>query len=260
MAAYAVYAFCRMLDDAVDQEGADGQQLERLMACLDPLDNAGDFERFSPAVQAFVATVNRYHLPRQLFADLAHGCRMDLTISRYATWRDLEHYCYHVAGVVGLIMSPILGLQNPVAERQAVMMGNAMQLTNILRDVKEDWDRGRLYLPAEDLARFGYTEADLAHGVVNDMFRALIQFEVNRARTMFREGADGLCHLADDGSRFTACAMAVIYSGILTQIERRRGDVLSGRAATSTLQKLASLPAIWRLNRRRPDQSVPDVF
>ena len=117
---------------------------------------------------AFTHTIHRYGIPKQYFMDVAEGCRMDLTVTRYATWADLEKYCYHVAGVVGLIMSCVFGLQHSGAFAQAIAMGNAMQLTNILRDVKEDWELGRVYLPQEDLANFEYTEEELARGKVND--------------------------------------------------------------------------------------------
>lgn len=212
------------------------------------------------ALFAFSETVRRYEIPRQYFLDLAEGCRMDLTVKRYQTWEGLETYCYHVAGVVGLIMSCVLGLTNSGAFEQAITMGNAMQLTNILRDIQEDWERGRVYLPLEDLVRFGYSEAELARGVVNEKFRDLMRFEISRARQLYRGGAEGLCWLAGDGSRLTASAMAVIYSGILDAIERQDYDVFSKRAHLTTAQKFRRLPAAWRLARRESDQPLPDVF
>lgn len=282
-AAYAVYAFCRMIDDAIDHPevasgigapatvgaGACGAgELEyRLALFADRLDDIYQHRLELPrlefrseaqhALHAFAQTVHRYQIPQKLFLDLAEGCRMDLTIKRYATWASLEKYCYHVAGVVGLIMSCVFGLTHSDACRQAVMMGNAMQLTNILRDVKEDWERGRIYLPLEDMVRFGYSEKDLAAGVVNDAFRELMKFEVARARELYRSGAEGLCWLADDGSRLTASAMAVIYGGILDAIARQRYDVFRKRAHLTTGQKIRRLPGAWRLARRRSDQSMP---
>jgi phytoene synthase len=209
------------------------------------------------ALHAFGKTVHRYQIPQKYFLELAEGCRMDLTIKRYATWKSLENYCYHVAGVVGVIMSCVFGVTSSDAGRQAVLMGNAMQLTNILRDVKEDWERGRIYLPLEDMVRFGYSEKDLSRGVVNDKFRALMQFQIERARDLYRQGAQGLCWLADDGSRLTASAMAVIYSGILEAIERQRYDVFSSRAHLTTAQKFRRLPGAWRLARRSHRQPLP---
>lgn len=290
-AAYAVYAFCRMVDDAVDRvedEDDDGNRdgsAREAASGRPPADRAARvsdalarFERTlddvyvrppafpdtpaepTLALYAFAVTVRRYGIPQQHFRELAAGCRMDLTVSRYSTWADLERYCYRVAGVVGLIMCPIFGLTHPAAERQAVMMGNAMQLTNILRDVGEDWGRGRLYLPREDLDRFGYTEADVAGRVVDDRFRRLMRFEVDRARSLYRRGADGLCHLPADGSRLTASAMAVIYGGILGAIERQGCDVYRSRAHLSTARKLGRLPEAAKLARRDHGDPLPDVF
>ena len=259
-AAYAVYAFCRLLDDAADT-GGDLFVYDRALdaAYAGTTADVGDAQA-RLALAAFAHTVRRYDIPKRHFDDLAAGCRMDLTVTRYATWDALRVYCYHVAGVVGLVMCRIFGLADPAAERQAVVMGEAMQLTNILRDVGEDRTLGRVYLPAEDLARFGYAESDLMAGVVNDPFRQLMRFEVDRARSLYRDGAAGLAALADDGSRFTAAAMGVIYAGILGAIERQRYDVFARRARLSTAQKLLRLPAARRVSRRQPDAPVPDVF
>jgi phytoene synthase len=139
-------------------------------------------------------------------------------------------------------------------------MGDAMQLTNILRDVGEDWARGRLYLPREDLERFGYTETDVARGVVDERFRRLMAFQIDRARALFRQGAEGLSALPDDGSRLTASAMAVIYAGILGAIERRGYDVYTGRAHLTAGEKVRRLPAAWRLSKRERGEPVPEVF
>ncbi len=233
-AAYAVYAFCRLLDDATDEAidpaGVE-RQIERFVAILDQVYQGAGIDGASgePALQAFAATVHRYGILQSCFVEIADGCRMDLTITRYETWEDLRQYCYRVAGVVGVIMCRIFGLADPSAEAQAILMGEAMQLTNILRDIKEDAGRGRIYLPLEDLRRFDYSEQDLLAGVVNEPFVRLMQFQIDRARSLYRAGAGGLHHLADDGSRFTATAMGVIYAGILNAIERQRYDVFSAR-------------------------------
>lgn len=262
-AAYAVYAFCRMMDDAIDepQAGDTPASLEaRLMNFRTLLSDIyanrlvlpGEMLRTEAqhALHAFDLTVHRYNIPSQHFLALAEGCRMDLTLSRYATAGDLETYCYHVAGVVGLIMSCIFGLTNDEAKRQAVAMGNAMQLTNILRDVKEDFAKGRIYLPQEDLARFKVTESDLFTGVVTEEFRALMQFEIARARECYQEGFAGLKYLPNDGSRLTASVMAVVYSGILDAIEAQDCDVFKRRARLGFVQKLQRLPAAWRLAKQ----------
>ena len=290
-AAYAVYAFCRLIDDAVDNEVNPAAQLNalaqfeaRLTSIYAGTDVAmavsaittggrptpprnvassnftAHSDESSLALYAFAITIQRYRIPIEPFRELAEGCRMDLTVSRYATWADLERYCYRVAGVVGLIMCPIFGLSDPRATEQAVQMGNAMQLTNILRDVKEDWERGRLYLPAEDLERFRYTEADVANGIVDDRFRRLMRFEIDLARTLYRQGAEGLCRLAPDGSRLTASAMAVLYSGILDAIERQQMDVYRSRAHLAVGEKLVRLPRAWKLAQRDAGEPLPEAF
>ena len=281
-AAYAVYAFCRMIDDAIDvpedqplvgsgvrrthpaislpqideQQARGGCALDQLETRLELLSDRLDeiyedrlelpaIESRSPqqhALAAFAHTVRVYEIDKQYFLDVATGCRMDLTIKRYADWPALENYCYHVAGVVGLIMSCIFGLQHSDAKRQAVEMGNAMQLTNILRDLREDFDRGRIYLPHDEMKRFGYSESDLSTGVVNDAFRELMTFQIARARELYQSGAEGLCWLAGDGSRLTASTMAVIHSGILDAIEAQRYDVFTRRARLNTAQQFARIP------------------
>jgi phytoene synthase len=209
---------------------------------------------------AFAQTVREYEIPREHFVDLAEGCRMDWTVLRYPTWARLENYCYRVAGVMGLILSAVFGLKNSAAGAQAVKFGNAMRLTRILRDLKADHARGRIYLPLEDMARFRYSERDLAAGRVDEHFRALMKFEIERARGLFREGAEGLCWLADDGSRLTVSAMGVTYAGILSAIERQDYDVFSRRAELTLGRKLGRLPAAWRLANRPDGAPLPDVF
>ena len=224
-AAYAIYAFCRMIDDAIDlpndeqaasptsltasccSTGSLDQTINLFKARLDDIYahrlELPPIELRDPthhALHAFDLTVHRYQVPQQYFVDVSEGCRMDLTVTRYATWSALEKYCYRVAGVVGLIMSCVFGVSHSDAGQQAVLMGNAMQLTNILRDVKEDWTRGRLYLPLEDLARFKVTQKHVAEGIVDDSFRALMRFEVERARDLYRRGAEGVVLVG--GGRF----------------------------------------------------------
>jgi phytoene synthase len=297
-AVHAVYAFCRMIHEAIDVdeaslEGAGGLRhhpavvspasLEPGVGCgsgsslqarlgmlRDRLDELYDDRLELPRPEARSAAqhtlhalglvVRRHEVPRQLFLDFAEGCRMDLAVSRYATWKSLERYCYHAAGAPALIVACVLGLTNSGAGEQAVLMGNAIKLTSILRDVKDDSQRGRVYLPLEDLARFRYSERDLAAGVVNDNFRELMRFEIARARKMYRDAADGVCWLAGDGSRLAAAVTAVVHAGILNAIERQGCDVFSRRARLTSSQKFRRLPAAWRLARRRAETPVPDVF
>ena len=257
--AYAVYAFCRLLDDAADEEPSLAS-VDRFVRLLDAIYAGDAIDGHDASLHAFAHTVHACAIPKRHFLDLADGCRMDFTVHRYATWTDLESYCYRVAGVVGLIMCHVFDLRDPAARSQAVAMGNAMQLTNILRDVREDMDRGRIYLPGEDMDRFGVTETSLATCRVNEPFERLMRFEIDRARTLFRQGSRGLGRLPDDGSRLTACVMAVVYGGILTAIQRQGFDVFLSRARLSTSAKLLRIPRALRLCRVESGDAVPDVW
>ncbi len=166
--AYAVYALCRRLDDDVDEapdKAAAEAAVERFGRLLDNVYGQSPLDE--PVAEAARLTVASCGIDRRLFDDLATGVETDLTVARYADWPTLERYCYLVAGVVGLMMCGVFAVKDPAARRHAVAMGNAMQLTNILRDVKEDWLRGRLYLPADELSKFGVTTKDIdamSHG------------------------------------------------------------------------------------------------
>ena len=214
----------------------------------------------SLALVAFEHTIRACNIPKTYFLELAAGCRMDFTITRYETWADLETYCYRVAGVVGLIMCHVFGMRDERVQSRAVAMGNAMQLTNILRDVREDLDRGRLYLPQEDLARFGVTEESLQTRRTTPALASLIAFEIGRARALYVEGARGLSSLPNDGSRLTACVMSVVYAGILGALEAQCRDVFGGRAKLSMLQKIARIPAAVKLAKTEAGDDIPDVF
>lgn len=251
-AAYAVYAFCRHADDLLDErdvQAPDGQVAyeAELGALLDRL-YAGE-ETALPFGPAFNDTVVRYRIPREPFVDLIRGVCLDERPIRIRNWEELRHYCYHVASVVGLVMCPILGLRDPAAEAQAIELGIAMQLTNILRDVREDLERGRVYLPADELARHGVTEDDLAQHRVTPQFVELMKFQIARARDFYRRSEAGIPALAPDGSQLTVWLMRMVYGGILEEIERQSYDVFSRRAAVSTPRKLRLAFAAWRRSR-----------
>jgi 15-cis-phytoene synthase len=258
--AYAVYAFCRLLDDAVDEAqtpAAMEQGLSTFAGYLDSVYHDRPMSDPPAALHAFAATVKACNIPRQYFDDLAHGCRMDLTIHRYHTWAELEKYCYHVAGVVGLMMCRVFELKEEAALGQAVHMGNAMQLTNILRDVGEDYrQRGRIYLPLDE----GYAsmEEDIAGSKVTGEFVDVMKMQIARARQLYMTASQGLAALDRDGSRQTACVMSVVYAGILRAIEDNRHDSLSQRASVSLVGKLRRIPKALKLARLERGQAVPD--
>jgi phytoene synthase len=240
-AAYAVYALCRLSDDTVDRSSTASvrEELARAQASIHA---AYD----SPALSddlllSFQDTVHRYAIPREYFDELIEGMRMDLAVSRYETFDELYCYCYRVAGVVGLIMLKIFGSSSPAAQEHAVELGVAMQLTNILRDVREDFCRDRIYLPQDELRRFGVSAENLRDGIVDEKFRALMAFQISRARDYYRRSAAGISMIADRRSRLVVCAMKDMYGAILRAIEQNGHDVFSIRAHVTTYGKLLLL-------------------
>lgn len=257
-AAYAIYAFCRHADDLLDERDVTSDSAQRayeseLRELLDRL-YAGT-ETQLPFGPAFHHTVQTFRIPPKPFLDLVHGVCLDQKPLKIQTWPELQNYCYHVASVVGLVMCPILGLRNAAAEAHAIELGIAMQLTNILRDIREDFERGRIYLPADERARFGIGEPDLAGGVVTPQFVALMHFQIERARDFYRRSEAGIPELADDGSQLTVWLMRWVYSGILEEIEGAQYNVFKKRVSVSTPRKLALALRAWRSCRTRNSPS-----
>lgn len=247
----AIYGFARVADDAVD-EPAPGDTPDairaRLAAMLGELRRAAAGESREPRFAVLGETIRRYGIPLEPFEHLVAGVSMDIGPTRYETFADLELYCYRVAGTVGLMITPVAGYRaGSRALEHAKTLGTAMQLTNILRDVGEDQRRGRVYLPAEDLQRFGVSEADLAAGVVDARFRALMQFQIDRARRLYDEGL-ALIPLVTSARGRAAFEFAVeAYSGILGKIRDAGYDVFRHRAHLSLAEKLALVPSsAWR--------------
>lgn len=257
-AAYAVYAFCRYADDLVDNavstEGVDlalrrvGEEFDRLVT--------GRLQT-PPFAPAFAWAVQRFQIERQPFLDLLRGVAMDLGPVRIADWPELREYCYHVASVVGLMMVPILELRDEAGRERAIDLGLAMQLTNILRDVGEDYRMGRTYLPADEMAAHGVTPGDLAAATTSRALRALLRAQVERAREHYRRAEAGIPLLADDGSQFTVWLMRHVYAGILDEIERMNYEVLHRRATTSLGRKLRLAARAWRDYRRSRGSALP---
>jgi phytoene/squalene synthetase len=205
------------------------------------------------ALHAFALTARRFDLPGQHVLDFAEGCRMELAVPRYATWAALERYCRLTGGSVALALAGVFGLTHSDAGEHAAKLGIAIRLTGILRDLKADRHRGRVYLPLEDLARFRYGERDLAAGVVNDAFRGLMKFEIARARQLYHEAAEGLCWVGDDRARLTAALLTVAHADVLRAIERHGYDIFTARRrGPGVARRLLRIPAAWRLARNSP--------
>lgn len=240
-AAHAVYWFCRTTDDLVDEapsadqgrEALDGWQSQVLAGF------AGE-PQTDPVLRAFFDTVAQYRIPREHALELIEGVRMDLHQRRYATFDDLRVFCYRVASTVGLMMCAVIGFRDPSLESaalpRAVDLGIAMQLTNILRDVGADLALGRVYLPAEEVARFGYDEERLRAGVRDDAFRKLMRFQIARARRYYASAEPGIALLNPRGS-FAVKVASDVYQRILDVIERNDYDVFARRAVVPAAQK-----------------------
>lgn len=240
-AARVLYAFCRLTDDLIDEAGDDAAVgmaawRERALAPHPPPDD--------PILIAWHDVRARHRIPIGYARQLIDGVSLDLHRTRYETFEDLARYCYGVASTVGLMAMHIIGFRDHSAIPYAVKLGVALQLTNILRDVGEDMRQGRIYLPQEDLERFGYAEADLQNAVIDDRLRALMDFEIARAHALYDESWDGIRLLSADG-RLAIAAAADLYREILGKIVKNGYDVFSRRAHTTAAEKLGRLPRLW---------------
>jgi len=241
-----LYAFCRTSDDIVDLPH-ESQPANRLANWLWLVSNR-EWASLHPVLPAWHQTCQRFELPEHLVKELLAGVAMDLSINRYQSFEDLWLYCYRVASVVGLLSMRITGFEEG-AEPYAIKLGVALQLTNILRDVAEDAQRGRIYLPQEDLARFGLNDDDILAGVHDERFQALMEFEIVRARKLYAESWTGIGMLAPD-SRLAVAAASRFYGAILDKIVEQNYNVFKQRAALSTSEKLRMLPKLWRDTKR----------
>ncbi len=242
-AARALYAFCRISDDIVD--------------CRESRNPLGDLEVWQkrslsaypaasddPVALAWADARLRFGIPVRYAEQLLEGIASDLTHTRYASFNDLAAYCYRVASTVGLMSMHIIGFEGSQAIPYAIKLGIALQLTNILRDVADDWRNGRLYLPQDELAAFGLSETDIAAGKVTPQWRRFMRFQIDRARRLYAEAWPGIAMLRRDG-RFAIAAASGLYEAILDDIELHNYDVFSRRAHLGVWDKLRRLPGIW---------------
>lgn len=253
----ALYAFCRATDDLVDHQGATLADVERWRA---EAARPARLQR-NPILLAWSLIRSQHGVDARYQDELIDGTAQDLAKRQYATWDELERYCYLVASTVGLLSMPIIGLAPGTrfseAAPYAIQLGIALQLTNILRDVGEDAARGRVYLPQSDLARFGLTGGDILNGVQDERFMALMQYEIERARRLYAAALPGIA-LLSAAARPAVGTAALFYRAILDQIEAIGYRVHTQRASTSGRQKLLLLPQIlWQVLVMRPPQPVP---
>lgn len=244
-AMYALYAFCRIADDIGD--GPQSLELKRqsLDSYRDALTAALAGSTAAAEFPALVDAVQTYDIPPRRLFEILDGVEMDLSPRTYATWNDLQVYCYHVAGAVGLACLAVWGGNVPEAHAAAVRCGEAFQLTNIIRDVREDALRSRIYLPREDLAEFRCQSDDLCVDAASERLRGLVARQVQRAQEAFADAAS-LTRWIPKGNQGVFLAMWKTYRALLAKIERRGGDVFSRRVRLSRAERLWIVGSAWR--------------
>lgn len=234
----AVYAFMRHCDDISDGDDAIEAKTARLNVWRSQLDSVFSGNLNGNAIfPAFLDTVRTYSIPADYFHWVIDGAEMDLRISRYETYQDLYKYCFNVASAVGLVCLKIFGSHEAEAPKYAEECGIAFQITNILRDVKEDAERGRIYLPLEDLRQFGYSPEELRAGVFDERFQSLMRFETARARKYYAS-ARKLIPLVEEQSKPALWAMIQIYERILDRIVEKEFDVFNSPIHVAGREKL----------------------
>jgi phytoene synthase len=249
----ALYAFCRISDDIVDCTTSTAPAAELAAWRLRSL---APHPAGSDAVSAAWADVRaRFGIPVRYAEQLLDAVASDLTGRRYPTFDDLAAYAYGVASTVGLMAMHIIGFAGEEAMPYAIKMGVALQVTNILRDVREDWERGRLYLPLDDMDHFGISEQDLTTGQVTSRWRAFMRFQIQRVRQLFADSFPGIALLDPDG-RFAIAVAARLYESILDDIEAHDYDVFTRRAHVSLPGKIRRLPSIWLKTQALEDRVV----
>ncbi|MBA2693027.1 MAG: phytoene/squalene synthase family protein [Rubrobacter sp.] len=238
---HAMYAFMRYADEIVDNPGTLtlDEQLTSLEAFESETMAAVEGEKVpNPVLRAYASTVRECGIAPEDIASFIASMKMDTGVFRYRTFGDLEGYTYGSAAVVGLMMCRVIGARREAARPHAEALGTAMQLTNFLRDIGEDFQRGRIYVPLEDLEHFGYSERDLERDIINPRFVALMDFEMARARSLYALADEGMKYIPK-GRRFPVVVARNLYAGILDQIYARNYDVFSGRARTSLAKKVS---------------------
>ena len=235
-AIHTVYAFCRCTDDIVDEEGDRESKSTRLQRWTEELEMGLRGESSHQLLNQLHGIAERFHIPAVHFFDLIRGMQMDLEKSRYETFDELYEYCYRVASTVGLMCSEIFGYTNETTRQYAVDLGIALQLTNIVRDVKSDAQIGRIYIPREDFERYGYSYEELLDSRYNENFVRMMRFQTQRARNYYARARRSLAH-EDHAAFFAARIMDRIYYRILEKIEHKRYALFDERISISSFAK-----------------------
>ena len=261
-AIWAIYVWCRRTDEIMDSVEASTKSVEELSDNLDEWEEntkslfKGNIKSELDAV--LFDTIERYPQSIKPYLDMIEGQRMDLNKFRYKNFSELKLYCYRVAGTVGLMTQKVMGIDSaytsapwsdkPDPSEAAIALGIANQLTNILRDVGEDKQRGRIYLPQEDLNKFNYSEEELLRGEINNRWRMLMNFQLTRARDWFKKSEEGIKWLSSD-ARWPVWTSLRLYRGILDSIERLDYDVFNNRAFVKNSVKAFEIPISFIISR-----------
>ena len=250
-AIYAAYAFCRLCDDIADEDMPMEEKRRQfsetrtlLMKSLERNGSQTENDTLPPEFAALSDATATFGIPHHYYTEVIEGVESDLVKTRFETFEELKAYCYQVASVVGLICIEVFGYKDEAAREYAIDMGIAMQLTNILRDIKEDAERDRIYIPLDEMARFGYSEDDLKQGVMDERFRKLMALQVNRARDYYQR-SQKLFPLLDAGARACPKVLHVAYRSILDRIDASGYDVFSRRIGLSKLDKILITGRLW---------------
>jgi 15-cis-phytoene synthase len=242
-ATFALYGFCRFVDNLIDNP-RDRSQFEILQE-INYFENELRIaykreESEHPVIRSFILVAQKYNIPIEYPLDLIAGVKMDMGINRYKSFDDLYIFCYRVASVVGLMMTHVMGYKDKTTFKYAEKLGIAMQLTNILRDIKEDKDNGRIYLPQDELEQFSVSEWHIMNEIITPEFQEMIRFQVERAAQYYEKAQPGIEMLSRD-SQFAIYSASKIYRGILSKVEGQAYNPFIGRVFVPKSKKLAIL-------------------
>lgn len=242
-ATYALYGFCRFADNLIDSpRNRPKPQIVNELGCFtrELKLSYRNCESEHPILKPFIVVALKHNIPIEYPLDLLNGVQMDIEISRYETFDDLYVFCYRVASVVGLMMTHVMGYKDKEAFKYAEKLGIAMQLTNILRDIKEDKEMGRIYLPQDEMRQFGISDEDVINENFNDNFRKFLKFQIQRAHDYYKEANKGIAMLSTD-AQFAIYAASKIYQGILTKLEASDYNPFLGRVFVPFFHKIRIL-------------------
>lgn len=240
-----VYAFCRKTDDIVDLGNeSDDLKYEKLRKWRNELEKALKGNSEIQLLNKLIVYIKQFNIPLDPFFELIAGVEMDLQRKRFITFDDLSNYCYLVASTVGLMCIEIFGYKHQSTKDYAINLGKAMQMTNILRDVKKDYENGRIYLPENDLKHFNYSEEDLKNKIYNQHFINLMKYEAERAKYFYQKANESLDY-EDKRSMFAARAMQHIYYRLLKKIEQENFDVINKNIKVNKIEKVSIAIGVW---------------